>query len=165
MMHKKYLSKGFSLIEVIIYGALLSVFMLIMSDLFVSTLDVKLESDATSVLEQDARFILTRFMYDIPRADQIVLPANIGDVQNQLVLEIGGASYSYGVNGENLELVADLVSGNLNGSETKVSGVSFERVGNTDGKNSIRLNFTLESVTKRRGGVEVRSFQTTIGQR
>src|SRR3990172_1905169 len=87
---------GFTLIEIIIYMALLSIFLLTLTDIFVSILDVQLESDATSAVEQDGRFILSRISYYIPRATDISTPPQIGQTRSNLIMTIAGVTtYEY----------------------------------------------------------------------
>src|SRR3989344_5780243 len=100
-------SKGFTLIEIIIYMALLAIFLLTLTDIFVSILDVQLESDATSAVEQDGRYILSRMAYDISRASDINIPPQIGQTRSNLIMTIGVESYEYAENGGYLQLIND----------------------------------------------------------
>ena len=165
---KFQIKRGFTLIEIIIYMALLSIFLLTLTDIFVSILDVQLESDATSAVEQDGRFILSRMAYDIPRASSIDIPPQIGQTRSNLRMTIGGVTYEYAENGGNLQLTNNLGTSNLNGSETAVSNLSFQKIANSavvGTKETIKINFTIESITQRTQGPEVRNFQTTVGRR
>src|SRR3989344_7373669 len=135
-------SKGFTLIEIILYMALLSIFLLTLTDIFVSILDVQLESDATSAVEQDGRYILSRIAYDIPRASDITTPGAIGQTRSNLRMTIGPETYEYTESGGNLQLINDLGTNNLNGSETAISNPSFQRIANTavpDTKDTIKI--------------------------
>src|SRR3989344_6072674 len=64
--------KGFTLVEIILYMALLAVFLIVLTDIFVSILDIQTESEATSSVEQDSRALLARFNFDIANADSIL---------------------------------------------------------------------------------------------
>lgn len=159
---------GFTLIEIIIYMALLAIFLLTLTDIFVSILDVQLESDATSAVEQDGRFILSRMAYDIPHASSIETPPQIGQTRSNLRMTIGGVTYEYAENGGNLQLINDLGTNSLNSSESVISNPSFQRIANSavsGTKDTIKIQFTITSKTERTGGPEVRIFQTTIGRR
>ena len=161
-------SKGFTLIEIIIYMALLSIFLLTLTDIFVSILDVQLESDATSAVEQDGRFILSRMAFDIPRATDISTPPQIGQTRSNLKMTIGVETYEYAESGGNLQLINDLGTNNLNSSESTISSPSFQRIANTavpGTKDTIKIQFTITSKTVRTGGPETRIFQTTVGRR
>lgn len=148
------MKKGFSIIEMILYAGLLVLFLGVLSNLFLSSLDIKTESEATSYLGQDARLVLSRLNYDIKRADSIVTPV-LGASSSTLILNIGGINYTYNLSGENVVLTNNLGSANLNGSETGVTNINFERVGNVGGKNSIKISFTMDG----------KDYSTTVGTR
>jgi type II secretory pathway component PulJ len=157
--------KGFTIVELLIYMALLSGFLIVMTELFASIMDVKLESNAVSSVEQDGRYILTRLAYDIPRSSAITTPSTLGSTTGSLVMVISGVTYTYSVVNGNLEITNNLGTNNLNSSESIISNVSFRKIGNAGGKETIKLNFDITSATVRNAGPEVRTFSTTIGRR
>jgi hypothetical protein len=122
--------------------------------IFVSVLDVQLGSEATSAVEQDGRFVLMRMLYDVHRATAVLIPAVAGQSASQLQLNIGGVTYTYAVNGNNLQLVNNLGTSQLNSFNTVVSDLAVNRVGDTVG-----ISFTVTSQSL------VKSFQTAVGLR
>ncbi|OGD82842.1 hypothetical protein A3J17_05115 [Candidatus Curtissbacteria bacterium RIFCSPLOWO2_02_FULL_40_11] len=162
--HSK-VKRGFTLVELIIYMGLLAIFVITLTDVLVSILDIQLESQATSAVEQDSRLIIGRMGYDIPRATAIITPANRGDSANTLELDIGGVTYKYQINANNLLLDDGNGSLNLNGSETIISNLLFQKIGNAGGKNTVRVTFTIQSVAAPDSDPEVKNFVTTIGRR
>lgn len=130
-------NKGFTLIELLIYMALVVIFLGILTNLFVSVLDVKNESIAVSSVEQDARLILSRLMYDANQNGALYISTNYSLVNNNLIL-----------NNEN-----------LNSSETEVLEFTTLPLGNVGGKKSLQVKFKLES------GSEIRDYQITLGSR
>lgn len=157
--------KGSTLIEMLLYMGLLSILLVILTDIFISILDVRLESESTSQVEQDGRFILSRLSYDLNRAEAISSPANLGDTANSLLLTVGGVTYNYTLSGGNLQLNNGSTADNLNGSETNLSNITFQKLGNSGGKETVDIQFTINSVTQRAQGSESRTFQTTVGRR
>ena len=157
--------KGFTLIELIIYMAIFSIFLLVLSEIFVNILNVQLESEANSSVNQDGRYILARLVYDIKNADDINIPINIGDVTNILQITVSGLNYTYSLDSGNLELNINGASDKLNSFDTLVSDFSVQRLGNINGKNSLRLDFNLTSKTLKKGEPESKYYQTTIGIR
>ncbi len=143
MMKKIQRTKGFTLIELILYMGLTVIFLGILTDLFVSTLDLKTEAEATSAVEQDGRFILSRLMYDANQNGATSLTTDYSLVDENLVLD-----------GEK-----------LNSSDTKVKTMTFETLGNVGGKQSVQVNFELESIVERPSGPESREYQITLGSR
>ena len=153
---------GFTLVEIILYMTLVSIFILVLTDIFAAILNVRTESEATSSVEQDARFILARFAYDINRASAIPTPANLGD-SNPTLTFTAGSTYTYAISGIDLQLNGT----SLNSSETKVSSLSFKKMGNSGSgnKETISIQFTLTSKTQRPSGPQTKTFNTTIGRR
>jgi hypothetical protein len=155
--------QGFTIVELLIYCGILTVFLYVMTNIFTSVLSMQLESETASAVVTDGRFILSRLTYDVGRASSIVTPVALGDQTSNLVLHIGVSDYTYAVTNGNLILASAAGSGALNGYGTSISNVSFRRYGNVNGKNSIRVMFTLTSVTQRSNGPETRDYETTIG--
>jgi hypothetical protein len=149
----------------IIYMGLLAIIMTILTSVFVSLVDLQLESQSTSVLEHDERYIISRLSYDIRRADSITTPAAIGGTGNTLVLSIGGTSYTYSVSGVELGLTRGAVYDRLNGADSEVPSVTFTRLGNAGGKNSIQVDITLRSRVFLNGEREEKTISTIIGIR
>ena len=159
---------GFTLIELLIYMGILSILLAALSQIFGSIIDSQLESEATSSVQQDGRFIFSRLAYDINRAQDsagIIQPASLGATSTALQLNIDGVSYTYSLNGGNLELAEGAVTNALNSSETTVSNLSFTRLGNSGGKNTVQIEYTVTSKIIQPKGLETKDFQTTIGIR
>ncbi|MBI4033248.1 MAG: prepilin-type N-terminal cleavage/methylation domain-containing protein [Candidatus Blackburnbacteria bacterium] len=162
------LPRGVTLVELLIYMGILSIFLVVLTDMFASILELRRESEATSSVEQDGRYILSRMAYDIPRATDISTPPQIGQTRSNLKMTIGGFLYEYAESGGNLELSNDLGINYLNSSETTISNPTFQRIANTGvsgTKDTIKIQFTITSKTTRPGGAETKTFQTTIGRR
>jgi len=155
--------QGFTVVELLVYSGILTVFLYVMTNIFISVLDMQLESETAGPVVQDSQYILSRFTYDIGRASSIVTPAALGAQTTNLVLHIGASDYTYVVTNGNLLLTSPSGSAALNSYGTKVSNVSFRRYGNTNGKNSVRILFTLTSVASRSAGPDSRDYESTIG--
>ncbi len=160
------MKRAFTLIEMLIYMGIMSAFIVVLTNIFVSVLDVQLQSQAVSSVEQDGRFILSRLSHDIRRAQSITTPASAGSSAQSLVLVIGGSTYTYSDSSGSLTLNSPLGLGSLTSFDTTVSGFTVTRIGNTSGKHSLQINFTLTSVTVSNADrPEIKSFQTTVGLR
>ncbi len=157
---------GFTLVELMIYMGLLSVFMVVMTDLLSQILDVRTQSTALSFVNTDGNYIRDRLAYDIRRSTSITTPAVPGATSNQLVLMIGGATYSYAVGSTALTLTTGGVSQTLTTSDVSIASFSATRVGNGTGKDTVRLEYTLQSKrTAHNLPVEQKSYELTIGAR
>ena len=158
--------KGFSIIELLLYMGILTILLVITMQMFSSIFDIQLESQATSSVAQDSKYIMGRFTYDLNRAESISTPSSPGSSSATLALVIDGETFTYSLNSGDLILENNKTGtiDQLNSSETTVSNVSFLRL-DGNGKDSVQMSFTLTSETIRRGGKEVESFQTTAGLR
>jgi hypothetical protein len=155
--------QGFTIIELLVYSGILVIFLYVLTNIFTAILDMQLSSQTTSAVVQDGRYILSRLTYDITRASAITVPVSLGDQSSSLTLRIGPSLYTYAVSAGDLMLETASVGAALNSYGTKVSGVSFRRYGNVNGKHSVRIAFTLTSTTQKTSGAEVQNFQTMIG--
>lgn len=145
--------------------AMLSVLLVVLTGIFNSTLDVKLESESISNVEEDGRFITAKLIYDINRAESITLPANLGDTSSTLAITVDGVSETFSLTNGNMEITKNGILDVLNGFDTTVSNLSFQRLGKANGKNSIKIIFTVTSITQRAKGPEIKTFETTAAIR
>ena len=142
-------SKGFTFVELIMYMGILVFVLLILTQILSSILEVRLESEAASTVHQDGRFILSKLTRDINRAESIVLPATPSAQTDSLALTIDSISHTYSLLNNNIMITNNIGSNNLNSYETTVSNLSFKRLGNVGGKNTITASFTLTSEAER----------------
>lgn len=160
--------KGVTVVELLLYMAILSALLTILTSIFVSALDVQSESNTTSSVEQDGNYIIARLTYDIHRAQNINIPAANGlPAIDNFQMVIDGVNYTYNVDvNNNLILTNNLGVNNLNNYGTSVSALSVQRLGNAGGiENTLRINFKVTSRTKRVSGVEIKNFQTNLSLR
>lgn len=140
---------------------LVSILMVVLTNIFLSALDLQLISSQTSSVEQEGRYVLTRLTYDVRRASAITVPNS-----NELVLTISSAPYDYTIsNGQLLLTVNGGTPAQLNEVNTTISNVSFTRLinsvttNNLNPKPSVQIKFTISS------GSETRDYETTISTR
>lgn len=143
------------------YAGIFTILLLVLTQIFTSILDAQLESEATSSVEQDGRYVLARLTWDVHSAQDITTPSDYGVPSLGLKLITNSLESTYSLSNGSLFLGADV----LNSSETGVSNLSFTRLKNNYGKDSLTIAFTLTSKTVRKGGPEIRNFKTTIGLR
>lgn len=161
----KYKKRGFTIVELIIYMGILSLMLLVMTDTFSSIVDVRRDSEAVTAVEQDGNYLLAKLFYDISHATSIISPSSLGSSSSALQLVINGVINTYSINGGNLQVVNNNGTNVLNSVNSSISNVNFLRVGNTDGKNTIQLSFTVTSNIIRSSGPEEQTYQTSIGLR
>ncbi len=164
-MKKKQSILGFTLLELVLYIGIFSILLMVFVQFFSSILDVGQESAAISSVNQDSQFILDRLSFDIHRAQSIASPGALGEITNSLQIVIDGINYTYYLGSGNLLLSNDSGINMLNGFDTTVSNVTFRKIGNIGGKDTIVIGLTLTSKVLRKGVAEVKNFQTAIGLR
>lgn len=157
--------KGITIVELLVYMALFSVLLVILTDIFASALNAGLNAEAYTNVETDGRFLLAKLSSDIKRADTITLPENPGEANSTLTLVIDDNTQTYSLNGENLEQVTVDGTFQLNSSETTIANVSFQRLGVLGAGNSIKVEFTVISKAQDTSGNEIQTFTTTVGLR
>lgn len=155
------LQKGFTIVELIFYMGLFSILILILVDMFVSILNAQVDSESYSTVEQDSRFITTRLLYDLHNAQSISLPSSNGSQSASLQLVIDGTNYIYTVANGNLQLTTNNGTDVLNGYDTTVSNLLFKRYGNTAGKPTVQVSFTLTGKVQSKSGQKIKQIQTT----
>lgn len=161
---KTKFSKGFTLVELLLYMGIFTILLTVITTIFTQSIDTQLESQATSSVEQDGRYILAKLIYDINRASSITSPT-LGNSASSLQIVVNGVTQTYQLSSGNLTITDSNGTNNLNGFDTSISNLSFRQLGNVGGKNSIRINFTASSITERNTGPEVRDYETTAGIR
>ena len=168
-IHKKQTiikqQSGFTLVELLLVMALFAMLLTALTDMFVSVLHVQSESETNAVVMSDGRYILSRVGYDITHATAVSTPAAIGGSGASLVITVGGNAYTYALSGGNLQLTNNNGTNNLNTSETTISGLTFQRIGNAGGKDTIRMTFTVTSKATSNQGAKTETFTTTVGRR
>lgn len=169
---RKSLENGFTLIELAIYGGLLGILLTIMSQFFVSTMELKTVTDNESAVQMDGRYILSRIGYDIQRASSITIPiaGQTGSTLSAIIRENGvDVTYLYAVNSQDLILTSGTVSAMLNSTGSRIADFSLSRVGNSatipGAKDTIKIQLTVEGAATTSSGRESHTFNTSIGLR
>ncbi len=157
--------KGFTLIELAIYMGILAILLLVLSGFFNAALDTLLLSQATSPVEQDSKFILNRFFYDVTNADSLNIPANPGDQGSTMQLVRNGITYTYAQTGNYLTITDNVGTDVLNSSNATISALTFKRIGYATEKPTVQMKFTITNVATTKSGNDSQSFQTTVSLR
>ncbi len=157
--------RGVTLIELLLYMGLLSIFLTVLSQIFITSLSTQLESESVSGLDQDGKYIIARLSYDIQRSTNITQPGALGLSSSSLSFVAGGLSYQYSQASGILTVSENGTPYQLNSLGTLVSNLQFTRRGNSSGKPTITVSFTLTSTVLREKGQDTKSFSTTIGTR
>jgi hypothetical protein len=157
-------NRGTTLIELLIYIGLLSIFIGVLTSLFSTAIDIQLGTQSTSALAIDSSYILSRLKYDIQRAQAITTPASLGVNSSILVLSINGVDYTYTKDSNgNLTCTNNLGTINLNSYLASVSTVTFTRIGNAGGAEpTVKIIMTITSRVVQPKGFETQNISTTV---
>ena len=162
---KDKFNKGFTLVEILVYMALMSIFLMVLLDVFTITLNTKLTSESNSTVIQDSRYILSKLLYDINNADSITSPV-LGATDSSLQIVSGGVTNVYMLINGNLVKIDSGISMNLNSVDTQLDSISFKNIGNVDGKPTIQVVYTVRSKIIVQGReTQILTINTTAGTR
>ena len=153
------MTRGFTIVELLIYMVIMSTLLTVLGGVLITILDVQTESQSTSVVEADGRFLLARLSYDLHRASSLTTPAAAGQTTTSLGLTIGGQTYTYAVANSILQLTTPSDTSPLTSPDVAVTNFSVTRLGNPGGIPTVQINFTISH------GQETRNYQTAGGLR
>ena len=156
--------KGFSLVETLVYFTLLSIILLVLTDLFLSLSESFLESRSKVTIETEGEYAIRRMVYDIRRTDSIVSPINPGGVSSTLELDINGINHTYSLNNSTIKLDDGQVN-SLTSNTVSVQQLTFTNISTASAKPTVRINFSLDSTTTTKAGVESKDFETVVSLR
>ena len=163
--NKLQTERGFTLVELIIYMGLLTMMTLIFTDIFMSIIDNQLSSKNASSVADDGRYIYSRFIYDVRRAQSITAPTSFGSSSANMTLVINGQNYTYALSNNNLIITDPTGTQSLNGEGTSLSSLLFTKVGTSSANSTVRINFRIKGLVINRGILDQEDFQTTAGLR
>ncbi len=161
--------EGFTLIELLIFMGIFSILIVVLFQLFVAVFDVQLESQSTSAVAQDGRYIVNKLSYDIKNStSSAILSPAAGSTGQTLVIASPATTYTYSLSNGNLDIHDSALNttDQLNSINTQVSSISFFRLSDTSNQYStITVSITVISKVIRRGGVNSENFNFTTGTR
>jgi type II secretory pathway component PulJ len=155
--------KGFTLIELLVYMGLSAIFIVILTEIMVATVNVKLDSQSFSSVESDYRYLTLKLAQDISSASAISQPAAIGTPSSTLALTINGATNTYAVSNSRLAVTNSYGVNYLTSGETKVSNFQITRYGPAG--RYVKVVLGLESATLVNGSPKTKTLSFTTGLR
>ena len=164
---KKRINKksGFTIVELILYMAIMGIFLTVLTEIFTSITGSRTDAEISSSISQDNTYVLAKFMYDIQRADSIGIPSAAGLNSTSLELSIDGVTNTYALSNGDLQLTNSSGTNNLNGFNTFISNLRFTRLGSSSDTDTISIEYTITSRQSDKTGTESKSVSTTIGLR
>ena len=150
MFCKKYYflgKKGFSLVEIIVYIALVAMLLLVVSGFSISILDFNNKNKVVSEVEYQGLQTMQIITQYIRNADNITSPSQESSSDNSLTLEmLSGLSTPvvFTLNGGKIYINeaggGDIV---INNSRVQITNLLFQNLSRTSTPGTIRVSFTL----------------------
>lgn len=137
---------GFTLLELLIFMGIFSVILVSLTTLFSTIVSQQFENQSFSAAESDKTYILSKLAYDFSEAESVVAPTSNGETSQTLTIMVDGVNNTYSVEDGNLVLNISGESYVLNSSRTKISSISFKRLGEISGKPTIKIVVEMEGV-------------------
>jgi len=154
---------GYTLIEVLIYGAIFSLFLLLTTQVFLTVRSMTANSFVMVNLQQNYARIFSDFNQTIRAAENVIfpIPGNSGET-----LSLNNGAIVYQVEGGVLQKVEGGTPVELSDDGISVSAILFENIGEATQTATIRIQMTIDSLYVLEGGrTIVEDLQTTIGLR
>jgi len=163
-MKKTTFNSGTTIVELILYMGLLSIFMVMVVNLFGQVLSVQTDSVAESYIQTNGNFLLIKLAKDINSSDDIITPSSIGQSATSVVLRSGPNNISYTIINGRLVLTDNTGSYNLNDVDTIISDFLVKRLGNSGGKNGLQVSYKITSAISDQE-IKSKDFNTFISLR
>jgi len=137
-------NQGFSLMELIIYMAIFSGFMIVIADLFFAITANSAREEARAEVQQNLRFAIRQIADEIYSASDIIQPTS-GNPGNTLDLTVNGPVTRFNVSSGTLQKIRELSTENITGDKVTVSAASpiFTRIENIGAKATIQINLQI----------------------
>lgn len=156
---------GFSLVELLLYMGLLSIFLVVISTFFVSILDVQSRAISTSSLEENSKYISSRLKYELRTADTATNSATLGVTTSSFSVVKNNVDYTFSLSGTTLERASSSATVALHDDDIQVSDFSVRRIGNEGVNDTFQISYTLRSLMQVGGDADQKSYQVTVGLR
>lgn len=136
---------GNTVIEMLLYLLLLTIFLLAMFNLFGQIISSRSRSASVSLIQRNGNFLINKISQDIRQSSSISVPATIGTSAVSLSLNIGSSNFVYSQNSGLLIISHGGSDYVLHDLGTHIENFSVHRFGNSPGKPVINVGFTLFS--------------------
>jgi hypothetical protein len=157
---KNNFKKATTIVELTLYMGLLSIFLVIIFNLFSQIISTQTRSVAVSLVQTNGNFLLTKLTHDINQANAITVPASIGSSAVSMTLTIGTTNASYTISNGRLVMIDTSGNYNLNDADTTISDFVVTRLGNSGGKAGLKIVFTVTSNVVDNSNIKTKTYQT-----
>jgi len=166
MLKIKKTNHGFSLLELLIYVAILSVLVVVVSNAFISLSKARLQSQVRGEVHDSLRFAMDKIKLDIKNASSVTNPSSGTD--STLVVVVSGVDITYDVTGGVLRRTEGVNTPiDVTGNNIFVDTFSLTKISNTnlilnETTTAIQINMTIHYNSSNIDLLHSSSFQTTV---
>lgn len=157
---KNSFKKATTIVELTLYMGLLSIFLVILFNLFSQIISTQTRSVAVSLVQTNGNFLISKLTHDINQANAITAPASIGSSAVSMTLSIGTTNAIYTVTNGRLVMTDSSGSYNLNDVDTTITNFVVTKLGNFGGKAGLKLSFTVTSNVVDNSNIKTKTYQT-----
>lgn len=151
------------MIELLLYMGIFSLLLVMLTGIFVTSLETQISTQAASSVDHDGRYILSRLTYDMQRSSAIAQPSSpSAQTTSSLRLTINGSPHTYSVTNDTMQVVDATGTIALHSGATTISDLTFQRIGSNNTHDTVQVRFTVTGTEQ--NTPETRSFQITLGK-
>lgn len=152
---------GVTLIELLIVMAILPMLLVMVSSVFGSFMDSQERAVAQAAINQEQHYLLEKLAYDIGQSTALLVPVADGASGTTLRLQQAAGVVEYVLSGVTVVKILPASSAPVTSSRVLVDSFTVQRLGNTEGKDSVRVSVALSSTASAQLGMTSRTFSTT----
>lgn len=150
MRTKRDINKGFSLIELLLYIAIVSIMMVVITSFFGTIVESSLRSQTINEVQQNSTQILNFITQNIRNASNINSPST-GNNATSMIITVSGSPIGFDLNSGNIRYTANPLDSlptyvNLNSNRVTVTSLTFTNMTGGNSEGNIRIQMTLSRV-------------------
>lgn len=158
--------KGFTLIELLIYTAILSIVLVFTGQYLFSIGQARLTNNSRTEVAKNAEMVINKIKLDFTDLNSLIVPSDASQTNNLQITDSNDNDINYQLINNILVRSVNLVKNDLTNNQVNISNLSFQKITNTGGKETIQIKFTLTSIAQLSAGRQVsEDFQTTVSKR
>ncbi len=148
---------GFTLIETIIYMGLLSIILLIITNLLITASYFSQEETARLEIQKNGRFVTELIIRDLQNASSVDVPNDNNPTNNLIAGDV-----SYGLISGTLIRSESGDFDNVTSNQVKVESLEFRKIANVGGRPSIQIKININFIGEVEGKRDIsQEFETT----
>lgn len=163
--HASSRQHGFTLVELMVYFMLFGMLILVVLNMFISSLELKVRDSSSTVLDQESEFLLAHLGYELRNANSVTAPAPSGTSGSALTLVTDQGTVVYELSSGRLIRTLNATPMYLTSDKVQVQSVSFTNQSNSE---STVMAFTISMVPNTDSstpGFETRQISNTVALR